>query len=159
MTRALGVLANHGMVPSPHVGTELDYGGGITKSLNWSPPREAITPQSADTITRMLVTVVDTALENGTVKMPAYSVAAKTGTAQVVDPSTHKYYPDKYLHSFFGYFPAFNARFIVFFFALEPQGAEYASETWTPTFINTVKFLINYYNVPPDRAPSATTSP
>lgn len=154
MIRALATLANHGQVPSPHIGVELQYGGGIDKELGWSPPRQAISSESADTITRMLVTVVDTALANGTVKIPAYSVAAKTGTAQIVDPATHAYYPDQYLHSFFGYFPAYNARFIIFLFALKPQGAPYASETWTGPFMDTVHFLINYYDIPPDRAPA-----
>jgi cell division protein FtsI/penicillin-binding protein 2 len=155
MTRALATLANHGAVPTPHVGVELDYGGGITKTLGWAPPRQAISRASSDTITQMLVTVVDKALANGTVKLPDYSVAAKTGTAQIADPTTHAYYTNKYLHSFFGYFPAYEPRFIVFFYALEPQGALYASETWTTPFMDTVHFLINYYNVPPDRAPAA----
>lgn len=152
MVRALSTLANHGQVPTPHVGLELDYGGGITKQLNWSPPRQAITPETADTITKMLVTVVDTALLNGTVKIPEYSVAAKTGTAQIADPVNGGYYANKYLHSFFGYFPAYDARFIVFFYSFEPQGALYASETWTKPFMDTVHFLINYYDIPPDRA-------
>jgi cell division protein FtsI/penicillin-binding protein 2 len=154
MTRALATLANHGQVPSPHVGVTLDYGGGITKDLNWSPPREAISPETADTITRMLVTVVDTALQNGKVKIPEYSVAAKTGTAQIANPAGGGYYADRYLHSFFGYFPAFDARFIIFLYSFEPVGAQYSSETWTTPFMNTVHFLINYYDIPPDRAPA-----
>ena len=158
MARVLATLADHGKVPSPHIGVNLDYGGGIVKSINWSPPRQAISAESADTLSRMLVTVVDTSLANGKIKLPGYSVAAKTGTAQVSDPSTHKYYSDRYLHSFFGYFPAFDAKFLVFFFALEPKGAQYASETWTTPFSDTTKFLINYYNIPPDRSPATSMS-
>lgn len=153
MTRALATLANHGSVPGPHVGLELDYGGGITKKIGWSPPRQAIKPESAETVTRMLVTVVDTALKKGAVKIPEYSIAAKTGTAQIADHATGGYYTDRYLHSFFGYFPAYDPKFIIFFFAAEPKGAQFASETWTDPFIETVKFLINYYNIPPDRSP------
>lgn len=152
MTRALATLANNGQVPSPHVGVELDYGGGITKKLGWSPPREAISPESAETITRMLVEVVDTALKGGTVKIPEYTVAAKTGTAQIARSDARGYYDDRYLHSFFGYFPAYDPQFLVFLFAAEPQGARYASETWTDPFMDMVKFLITYYDIPPDRA-------
>jgi cell division protein FtsI/penicillin-binding protein 2 len=151
MARALATLANHGKVPSPHVGVELRYGNGVPKELSYAPQTQAISPQSAEAVTRMLVTVVDTALANGKVKLPEYSVAAKTGTAQIVDPSTHAYYPDRYLHSFFGYFPAYDPKFIIFLFAKEPKGAQYASETWTSHFMDIVKFLINYYNIPPDR--------
>ena len=40
-------------------------------------------------ITRMLVHVVDTALKNGDYKMDHYSIAAKTGTAQI--PQTRRW--------------------------------------------------------------------
>lgn len=155
MARALGTLANNGAVPSPHVGVRLDYGGGIGTDLGWSPPRQAISPESAETVTRMLVTVVDTALKGGTVKIPEYAIAAKTGTAQIARTDARGYYDDRYLHSFFGYFPAYDPKFLVFLFAAEPHGARYASETWTDPFMETVRFLITYYNIPPDRA-SAT---
>lgn len=152
MTRALATLANNGAVPSPHVGVELDYGGGIKKEIGWSPPRQAISPESAETVSRMLVEVVDTALKGGTVKIPEYTIAAKTGTAQIARVDARGYYTDRYLHSFFGYFPAYDPKFLVFLFAVEPKGARYASETWTDPFMETVKFLITYYDIPPDRA-------
>lgn len=155
MTRALATLANHGRVPQPHVGLEIRYPGGFTKELGWSPPREAIRPETADTVSRMLVAVVDTALTNGDHKIPELSVAAKTGTAQIADPTDGGYYKDRYLHSFFGYFPAYDARFLVFIFALEPQGAQYASETLTDPFFSITKFLVTYYNIEPDRVPQA----
>ncbi len=153
MARALGTLANHGMVPGPHVGVELRYGGGLNKTLGWTPERRAISEESSEAVTRMLVEVVDTALQHGAVKIPEYSVAAKTGTAQIARPDARGYYADRYLHSFFGYFPAYDPQFIVFFYAVEPKGAQYASETWTKPFIETTKFLLSYYDVPPDRAP------
>ena len=99
----------------------------------------------------MLVKTVDDALVGGTVKIPNYSVAAKTGTAQIAKQGGGGYYDDKYLHSFFGYFPAYNPRFLIFLLTLEPKGAPYAADTLTKPFMDTVKFLINYYEIPPDR--------
>ena len=61
------------------------------------------------------------------------------------------YYEDDYLHSFFGYAPAFNAEFLVFLYLKKPQGTRYASNTLTEPFMNLMKFLLNYYEVPPDR--------
>lgn len=156
MARALATLANHGAVPAPHVGVELRYPGGVTKEVGWAPPRQAISAQSSETLTRMLVTVVDTALKGGRAKVPEMSIAAKTGTAQIADPGGGGYYKDRYLHSFFGYFPAYDAQFLIFFFAVEPVGAQYASDTWTDPFIDVTRFLTTYYAVKPDRS---TTTP
>ena len=151
MARSLGTLANGGIVPAPHIATKLRYPGGFEKEVGWSPERRAISKQSAETTTRMLVEVRDTPLRGGTVKIPELSVAAKTGTAQIARVDERGYYDDRCLHSFFGYFRAYEARFLVFFYSVAPQGARYASETWTNPFMESVRFLMTYYDVPPDR--------
>lgn len=152
MARSLSTLANHGIVPSPHIATKLQYPGGFDKKLNWGSEKRAISEHAADEVTGMLVTVVDTALRGGAVKVPELSIAAKTGTAQIARPDARGYYDDRYLHSFFGYFPAYDARFLIFLYAVAPHGARYASETWTAPFMETVRFLVSYYDIPPDRA-------
>jgi cell division protein FtsI/penicillin-binding protein 2 len=152
MARALGALANHGVVPGVHIATELVYPGGYTKKLGWAPERRAISEASAETLSRMLVEVVDTALKDGAVKIPELTVAAKTGTAQIARPDARGYYDDRYLHSFFGYFPAYDPEFLVFLYAVYPKGARYASETLTDPFMETVRFLVSYYDIKPDRA-------
>ncbi|MEK7185171.1 MAG: hypothetical protein AAB726_00955, partial [Patescibacteria group bacterium] len=60
-------------------------------------------------------------------------------------------YDDRFLHSFFGYFPAYDARFLVFLYTYHPKGVQYASETLTHSFIDITKYLINYYEIEPDR--------
>ena len=154
MTRALATLANDGLVPGPHIATALKYPDGGIKKMGWTPERRALSKETAETVTTMLVEVVDTALRNGSVKIPEMSVAAKTGTAQIARSDARGYYEDRFLHSFFGYFPAYDPEFIVFFYAVAPQGARYASETWTNPFIETVRFLTSYYVIQPDRAPT-----
>ena len=107
--------------------------------------------QSIDDVRKMLVTVVDTKLANGTIKKEHYSMGAKTGTAAIADPVNGGYYRDRYLHSFFGFFPAYDPKFIVFLYQVEPKGAQYASETLTKPFDELATFLLNYYNIAPDR--------
>lgn len=154
MARALASLANEGSLPSPHVAVSLRYPGGETKKLGWAPERRAISKESAEATTEMLVKVVDTALKGGVVKVPELSIAAKTGTAQIARQGERGYDEERFLHSFFGYFPAYDAEFLVFLYAVAPQGARYSSETWTDPFMESVRFLVSYYDIPPDRAPA-----
>ena len=149
--RALATLANGGYLVTPHFVRAINYDTGITKTLDWGTPKPVLKPQTTATVSRMLTEVVDTALANGAIKLEHYSVAAKTGTAQIANPAGGGYYADRYLHSFFGYFPSYDARFVIFFYAFEPQGAPFASQTWAPPFHTLTQFLINYYDIPPDR--------
>lgn len=151
VVRALAVLANGGVVVTPHLVRSITYESGITRELSWEGGERALEKRTVREITRMLTEVVDVALVGGTLKLKHYSVAAKTGTAQIANPAGGGYYTDRFLHSFFGYLPSYDARFIIFLFALEPKGAPFASQTLAPPFHALTQFLINYYAIPPDR--------
>lgn len=151
MVRALSVLANGGLLIKPHLVKEIDYKNGTVKDMKGTDSQRVISKETSDLVTSMLVNVVDNALRNGTVKRLHYSVAAKTGTAQIPDHVNGGYYSDRYLHSFFGYFPAYNPKFLVFLYQIYPKGAQYASETLTEPFDELTKYLIDYYSIPPDR--------
>ena len=154
MTAALATLGNGGMTVSPHVVSEIDFSSGKIKELTQTPPEQMLKPGTSERISRMLVTVVDKALLHGSVSIPEYSIAAKTGTAQMARAPKDGggYYEDRYLHTFFGYFPAYDPKFIVFMYTKYPKNATFASHTLTMPFIRTAKFLLHYYNIPPDRA-------
>ncbi len=151
MIRALAALGNGGKLVTPHVATKIVYEDGSEQAIERPEPAQVFSEETSETISRMLTKVVDDALLNGSVAMPRHSIAAKTGTAQIANPDGGGYYADRYLHSFFGYFPSYDPQFLVFLYTVEPKGVEYASETLTLPFMNIAEFLINYYQIPPDR--------
>ncbi len=148
--RALAALGNGGTLLVPHLATKVRYALGGARAADETERIQVLKPETSREITRMLVEVVDTALLGGEYKMPHYSIAAKTGTALIARPEGG-YYDDRFLHSFFGYFPAYHPRFIIFLYIIEPKGVAFASYTLTKPFMDIAKFLINYYEIPPDR--------
>ncbi len=151
MIRAFAVLANGGYLVTPHVATEIEYPSGFTKKLSWPvAPEQIIKPETSSTITAMMTEVFDN-YGNGKYKFEHYTIASKTGTAQIPNPKGG-YYSDRNLHTFTAYFPANNPRFIVFLYNQYPKnGAQFSSETLLPPFVDLARFLMSYYDLPPDR--------
>jgi cell division protein FtsI (penicillin-binding protein 3) len=149
--RALASLANGGTLVTPHIASRIEYDDGTFKDIRYPEGERVLSEKTSEEISRMLSIVVDDALRKGAVALPNYSIGAKTGTAQIPDPTNGGYYEDRYLHSFFGYFPVFEPKFIVFLYTVEPKNVKYASETLTDPFMEITRFLINYYSIPPDR--------
>ncbi len=151
ITRAFAVLANGGKLVRPHVVKKINYEDGVDLEITPTIDRQVISTSTAKSVTAMLIKIVDTVLVGGKYNSPHHSIAVKTGTAQIVDKKTGRYYDDRFLHSFFGYFPATNPRFVSFIYIINPRGARYASETLSAPFMDLTQFLLNYYEVPPDR--------
>jgi len=149
--RALASLGNGGNLVVPHIVKAIKYDNGTEKIMSYPTSRAKISEKTSEEITRMLVTVMDKSLKRGLAKMDHYSIAVKTGTAQIAKESGGGYYEDRHMHSFFGYFPAYDPEFIIFLYAINPHGVLYASQTWADPFLDITKFLLNYYEVPPDR--------
>ncbi len=150
--RAFSAIANGGKLITPYLVKQIRYDDGLSKVVKEPviTREDIIKPETSNTISRMLVHVFE-AYDNGKHKFEHYSVASKTGTAQVAMDNGKGYYEDRHMHSFFGYFPAYDPKFLVFLFIKNPKGAQYASQTLIPPFMNITKFLMNYYDVPPDR--------
>ncbi len=151
VVRSLSILANGGNLIVPHLMKEIRYNGGSNQKNNPSHVAEnIIKEETAETITKMLVKVFDS-YDNGSYKFDHYTVAAKTGTAQIANEKQGGYYEDRHTHSFFAYFPAYDPKFLVFIYLKNPKNVKYASQTLIPPFVNIAKFLLGYYNVSPDR--------
>lgn len=148
IVRAYASLANGGKLVTPHLVKEIQQENGTTKELTYSLKEGVLKPETSKVITSMLVTVVDKGYHRG---LTNYTVAAKTGTAQMARPDGTGYYDDRNFHSLIGYFPAYQPRFVLYLFNNYPKGASFSSQTLADPFFEMVQFLTSYYEITPDR--------
>ncbi|MCX6731707.1 MAG: penicillin-binding protein 2 [Candidatus Parcubacteria bacterium] len=151
MASAFSSLANGGFLMKPYIVEEIKLQGAKDKEIGPEIRRTVLKKETTEEVSRMLTTVFDKALLNGIYKMDHYSVAAKTGTAQSVVEGQKGYQEGEYVHTFFGYTPAFDAKFLTLLILVKPKNVQYAAYSLSEPFVNITKFLLNYYEVPPDR--------
>jgi cell division protein FtsI/penicillin-binding protein 2 len=151
MAAALSSLANGGFLIKPYIVEKIKMQGLKDKENAPEIKRQVLKKETSEELSRMLTVVFDKGLLNGAYKMEHYSVSAKTGTAQTIKVGERGYLQDKYLHTFFGYAPAFDAKFLILLLLVDPKGARVASNSLSEPFADITKFLLNYYNIPPDR--------
>lgn len=145
---AMSAIANKGELMRPYMVDKIIDSSGNEKIKNPQSVRRVISENTAETISQMLVSAANSGFEKrATVK--GYFIAGKTGTAQIPKKDGPGY-SDKVIHSFVGYAPAFNPKFLIFFQLNEPKGNLFAANTLSPAFHNLAEFILNYYEVPPD---------
>jgi cell division protein FtsI/penicillin-binding protein 2 len=151
MITAVSAVANKGTMMKPYVVSEyiaLDPETGEPQTIQVEPMvvRRAISPETAETLTSMLVSVV----EDGATKaqVPGYRIAGKTGTAQI--PTPYGYHPNDTIGSFVGFAPADDPQFIVLVKLDKPTASPWGSQTAAPAFRAIAERLFAYMQIPPD---------
>jgi cell division protein FtsI/penicillin-binding protein 2 len=120
--------------------------------LTETKPEIVGTPFSAKTaslLRTMLTSVVDNGFDKA--RIPRYDVAGKTGTAQIAAPDRAGYLEGQYNHSFVGFAPASDPRFVILIKMERPQGITFAADSLSPSFKDMASFLLNYLHIPPTR--------
>ena len=151
MLVAVSAVANRGTMMKPYIVHELvgaDSETGEERVVQVQPlvVRRAISQRTAETLTSMLMEVVDRGATEA--QVPGYSVAGKTGTAQV--PTPYGYHPSDTIASFVGFAPAEDPQFIVLVKLDKPTVSPWGSRTAAPTFAAIAKRLFAYMQIPPD---------
>lgn len=143
---SLSALANGGIIMKPYVVDHITRGDEESK-VSPQVVTQAISPTTAARVTAMMVSAV----ENGfgeKASVPGYSVAGKTGTAQVPNENAPGY-SDNTIHSFVGFVPAYNPRFIGIIKLDNPKNIRFAADSVAPIFGELAAFLLQYYKIPP----------
>lgn len=107
-----------------------------------------INPAIANSVVRMLETVIQKGGTGTQAAVPGYRVAGKTGTAYIADATG--YNKKKYVASFVGMAPASNPALVIAINIRDPQGAHFGGEVSAPVFSKIMSRALRTLNVPPD---------
>lgn len=83
-------------------------------------------------------------------QLNGYSSAGKTGTAQKIDPATHKYSKSMHIASFAGFAPVNNPVISVAVVIDTPKGDYYGTSVSAPVFAEVAQQVLEYLGVPHD---------
>lgn len=108
--------------------------------------RRVISAQTAAEIREMLEGVLAPGGTASEVSVPGYTLAGKTGTAQVAENGG--YSKTKYIASFIGFAPARNPQLLAAVIVDEPQGEIYGGSVAAPAFGQIAEFALPYLGVP-----------
>ena len=147
MLCAVSAVANHGVLMRPYIVSRIVDGDKVTE-IAPRMVRRVISAEAAAQTTEMLVYTVDKVSTTAAVR--GYSVAGKSGTAQV--PTPGGYDPQETIASFAGYVPAEEPRFAVLVVLDRPQKEHWGGRVAAPVFQTIVQQLVTLLGVPPDRA-------
>lgn len=145
MIRAVGAIANGGVLMTPHFVSSIIDKEEIP--IKPKPVRRVISQETARTMTDMMVSAV----QDGEAKFAAprgYQVAGKTGTAQI--PLAGHYDQDKTIVSFVGFAPADDPKFVMLVKLTEPTSSPWGAETAAPLWFSIAKRLFVYWEIPPN---------
>ncbi|HXF30812.1 MAG TPA: penicillin-binding protein 2 [Solirubrobacterales bacterium] len=105
-----------------------------------------ISAKTAEEVREMLEGVLGPEGTASEVSVPGYSLAGKTGTAQVAENGG--YSETKYIASFIGFAPAMHPKFLAAVIVDQPEGEIYGGSVAAPAFGEIAAFSLPYLGVP-----------
>jgi len=146
MISAVSVIANHGVIVTPHV---VDNPTGRGALAPTPIGEKVISGGTAKQVTAILERVV-TMGTGRRAAIPGFAVAGKTGTAQKIDPATGLYLQKGVVSSFVGFVPANKPVLSILVMIDEPAGEKTGGEIAAPVFSMIGREVLHYLKIPPD---------
>ncbi|MCK4539622.1 penicillin-binding protein 2 [Candidatus Parcubacteria bacterium] len=147
---AYSAVVNGGMLIKPYVVSEIVASDGVKQKIRPKQIRRVISEKAALLVSGMMVNVVD----GGHAKLAGvkgYYVGGKTGTAQVADKERGGYSEDKTIHSFVGFAPIENPKFVMLVKLDNPKDVKFSASSAAPLFGRIAEFILNYFQIPKER--------
>jgi cell division protein FtsI/penicillin-binding protein 2 len=135
---AVDAIANGGIMMRPYLNT----------ALSPKPIGRAISTSTAQQVTGMMTAAIDDVA--GAPAISGYSLAGKTGSAFIPD-LVHGGYLNQLIDSYIGFGPTTDPRFMILIRLNTLPVSSLAVDSVVPGFKQLAQYIINYYNIPPDR--------
>ncbi len=146
MVKAISAIANKGEMVAPRIIHSI-----VDDGYRYTPPKTVvghpITAETALTLTDMLQESLQN--ESSLALVPGYSLAGKTGTAEIYVPG-QGYKSTATNTSFVGWGPTDDPQFLVYVWISKPSASIWGSEIAAPVFRKVVEKLVIHLGIPPD---------
>ena len=142
-------LANGGILMRPHLVKEMIHPDGSSEVIKPKQIRRVVSERTSMLIGGMLANVVESGHAQEAA-VPGYYVGGKTGTAQIASTKIRAY-TNKTSHTFIGYAPIDEPKFVMLVKIDNPKEIQYSSKSAAPLFGEIAKFLLTYLQVPKER--------
>ena len=146
MINAMAAIANGGLLMKPYIVQRIIREDSVVE-IEPVVRRRVISPETARQLTQMLAEGVKRGVAE-LAYVEGYSLAAKTGTAQIPIPGG--YDPTWTIASVVGWAPADDPRFIILVKIDKPQAAPWGAVVAAPVFKSLAQQLFDYVGIPPD---------
>lgn len=147
LVAAVGAIANQGKLMKPHIVDKIIYPSGAV-SIDAQMVRQAMKPQTAQLVSAMMVSVVQRG-HGQRAGVPGYTIAGKTGTAQI--PKGGGYEEGPTIGTFIGFGPVEDPKFVMLTRIDRPKDVQFAESSAAPLFGDIANFLLNYWQIPPEK--------
>lgn len=143
IARAYAAIANGGVMITPHVVQSV---GG--HPVTYPPGQRVISTATARALNSMLKKVVSVNGTGDAATVKGYSVAGKTGTAQVIG-ANGKYSNSLFMSSFAGYVPANHPQMVIVVTVDEPATGTFGGTVAAPAFSQIASMALVHLGIPP----------
>ncbi len=151
---AYNSVANGGVYIAPRLVRATVTPSGAVVAAKGSPTRRVVDPATNAQLVKMLEGVVSSGTGTSAA-IDGYTVAGKTGTAQIPDPNHLGYISGAYVGSFAGFAPAENP-VLSAVVVLDHPTPIYGGAVAAPVFSTIMAYALHHYGIPTTTA--ATTS-
>jgi len=143
MMAGYAAIANGGMLERPRLIKRIGE-----EAVPEPQGKRVMRPEVAAEVREMLEGVLAPGGTASEVSVPGYTLAGKTGTAEVAEDGT--YSETKFVASFIGFAPAQDPKLLAAVIVDQPQGEYYGGSVAAPAFGSIAAFALPYLGVAPE---------